>query len=157
MSNRPKLLPEIGTGLDYRLSNISQGLGPYGSEGVVSGVPYIPSPGAGAQPVQPEPSRPRRVADKYDSGAFSNSTAVLTKNGFSRAYLLRREVMRTRRDGGYDEKEFLKAIREAGIDDPGAVEAILGTELTENVVKYFLGQASNDSDKAMILAKKFGY
>lgn len=133
MSNRPQLLPEIGTGLGNR-KKADTDLGFRGE------TPAIPK-GPPAETQKP----------------FQKDAAVQSNPGISKVFHLRKKILNLTQEGKASEGSVKKMLTKAGIKDPRAVETILSTQLNDNVVKYFLGATNNDPKKARALAKKFGF
>jgi len=133
----PKLLPEIGTGLGNRGKG-----GP--RLGFRDDAP-IKKPVAPLKPVKEQ--RKDTLLEDIQAPKFSVNDAIK----------LRKEIMQAASSGDVDQDQIMEVIQNSGIEDPDAIEAILGSQLTEKAVRYFLKNTKNDPKKAMKLAGKFGY
>jgi len=136
----PKLLPEIGTGLGNR-RKAPAGLG-FRDE---------PTP-----PPTTKKTTPPKVVTK-EKPKPRKRAARAVKPRVNDALKLREEVMAAAASGQVDQDQIMEVIQNSGIEDPEAIEAILGLRLSEKAVRYFLKNTKNNPKKAMKLAGKFGY
>lgn len=86
----------------------------------------------------------------------SPKTSLESLNAVSMLYKLRKKIMRVAKNKDSMDKVKLM-LEESKVKNPAAIEMLLSTQLSNNIVEYFLSLTDNNPVKAKSLAKKFNF
>lgn len=78
------------------------------------------------------------------------------RGNISDLHNLRKQLLKNVKSGELEEGAVREELTQGGVA-PEEINILLGGELDDSIVRYFLDKTNNDPKKARALAKKFGY